>query len=279
MIHTGDCLELFDRLPDESVDLIFADPPFNVGYEYDTYDDRRSDDDYLRWCEAWLSQCWLKLRPSGSFWLAMGDEYVSDLDVLCSRWIRFIRRSWVVWYYTFGVNCKYGFSRSHTHLLYFVKDPKQFVFNLDDPDLRVPSARQLVYKDKRACGNGRLPDNTWILRPHDFQSDRYGFDPTHDTWYVPRVCGTHKERRGFHGCQMPEQVLGRIIRACSNPGDVVLDPFAGSGTTCAAAKKLGRQPIGFELSPFYASQAQERVDACQAGDPLEGLSDPIGDAA
>ena len=171
-------------------------------------------------------------------------------------------RSWVIWYYTFGVNCKAKFSRSHAHLFHFVKDPKEFTFNADSPALRVPSARQLVYGDKRANPNGRLPDDTWILRPQDLPES---FQPLEDTWYFPRVCGTFKERAGWHGCQMPEQLLGRIIEACSQPGELVLDPFGGSGTTLAVAKKLGRRYLGFELSKQYAEQAQERLQGHQAG--------------
>jgi site-specific DNA-methyltransferase (adenine-specific) len=101
-----------------------------------------------------------------------------------------------------------------------------------------------------------------------------GFAPECDTWYVPRVCGTFKERAGWHGCQMPEQLLGRIIRACSHPGEIVLDPFAGSGTTLVVAKKLGRRWIGFELSPNYAARAQARLDAAEEGQPLEGAEEP-----
>ncbi|MEQ9071869.1 MAG: site-specific DNA-methyltransferase, partial [Gimesia chilikensis] len=140
-----------------------------------------------------------------------------------------------------GVNCKNKFSRSHAHLFHMVKDPKQFTFNADDPAIRVPSARQLVYGDKRANPKGRLPDDTWILRPQDIPES---FQADEDTWYFPRINGTFKERQGWHGCQMPEQLLGRIIRACSNPEEVVLDPFTGSGTTLAVAKKLNRQYLG-----------------------------------
>ncbi|MDT0616795.1 site-specific DNA-methyltransferase, partial [Streptomyces lancefieldiae] len=124
--------------------------------------------------------------------------------------------------------------------------PKRFTFNADA--VRVPSARQLVYNDGRAVAAGRLPDDTWILRPQDVPD---AFQPDEDTWYFRRVCGTFKERAGWHGCQMPEQLLGRIIRVSSNEGDVVLDPFAGSGTTLVAAKKLGRRWLGFELSKGY----------------------------
>src|SRR5262249_4028910 len=156
---------------------------------------------------------------------------------------RLALRSWVIWYYTFGVNCKKKFSRSHAHLFYFAKDPKQFTFN--DQDIRVPSARQLIYFDNRADPKGRLHDDTLILRPQDGPD---GCAPESDTWSIPRVCGTFKERAGWHGCQMPEHLLGRIIRACSNPDEIVLDPFGGSGTTLAVAKKLGRKYLGFELS-------------------------------
>ncbi len=88
------------------------------------------------------------------------------------------------------------------------------------------------------------------------------------------MCGTFKERAGWHGCQMPEQLLGRIIKSCSNPGDLVLDPFTGSGTTLTVAKKLHRRYLGFELSPDYAERAQARLDAAQPGQALEGAEEP-----
>ena len=109
------------------------------------------------------------------------------------------------------------------------------------------------------------------MRPQDAPGS---FAADHDTWHFPRVCGTFKERAGFHGCQMPEQLLGRIVRACSSPGDLVLDPFAGSGTTLAVAKKLGRRYLGFELSADYASRVRLRLDAIAPGDPLEGGEEP-----
>jgi hypothetical protein len=133
----------------------------------------------------------------------------------------------------------------------------------------------LVYGDKRANPTGRLPDDTWILRPQDFQSDAYGFTPDQDTWFFSRVAGTFKERQGFHGCQMPEQLLGRIIRCSSNPGETVFDPFAGSGTTLAVAKKLGRAFLGSELSPEYVTSATERLKSVRLDDPLEGPVDNV----
>ena len=240
-IHQGDCIKLMKKIDDGSIDLVFADPPFNIGFEYDEYDDRQDDEKYLDWCSEWIAEAHRILKPNGTFWLAIGDEYAAELKIAAQRKVGFTTRSWVIWYYTFGVNCKKKFSRSHAHLFHFVKDAKDFTFNADDPEIRVPSARALVYGDKRANPKGRLPDDTWILRPQDFQSDAYGFTPEQDTWFFPRVAGTFKERQGFHGCQMPEQLLGRILRASTNEGDLVFDPFSGSGTTLAVAKKLGRE--------------------------------------
>ena len=269
-VHRGDCLDLLARMPDASVHLAFADPPFNIGYDYDSYDDRLAADVYLKWSKQWMGEVGRVLRSDGTFWLAIGDEYAAELKVTATRELGFTCRSWVVWYYTFGVHCKYKFARSHAHLFQFVKNPEAFTFNTDA--VRVPSARELVYGDKRASPTGRLPDDTWILRPQDLPE---GFAADGDTWYFPRVCGTFKERSGWHGCQMPEQLLGRIIRASSHEDDVVLDPFGGSGTTLAVAKKLGRRFIGLELSEQYAKRIEDRLAAISSGDPLDGAPEPL----
>lgn len=271
-LYSGDCLELLDRLPAGSVDLAFADPPFNIGFSYADYDDRKTRDEYVGWCRGWISKIIRALKPDGTFWLAIGDEFAAELKVLAQNELGLLTRSWVVWYYTFGVNCRAKFSRSHAHLFHFVKDPHRYTFRADDPAVRVPSARQLVYADRRANPRGRLPDDTWILRPQDLPE---GFLPSHDTWYFARVAGTFKERSGFHGCQMPEQLLGRIVRVSSHRGERVLDPFAGSGTTLAVARKLGRRWMGFEISSTYVQQARRRLDGVREGDPLEGPADPI----
>ena len=353
-LHNGDCVTGMKALPDGCVDLAFADPPYNIGYEYDAYNDRRSADEYLDWCGTWTDEVIRVLKPDGAFWLAIGDEYAAELKVMLTRQRAepLHLRSWVVWYYTFGVNCTAKFSRSHAHLLYLVKDPKRFTFNADDPAVRVPSARQLVYADKRANPAGRLPDDTWMMPPvegetsnpvplslgrgvrgegtdhgspasctassavhggtqatnghpehpitpfpspqgeggptsppltHDGwflrpQDVPGGFPASGDVWYFPRVAGTFKERSGWHGCQMPERLLARIVRCCSNPGEVVLDPFAGSGTTLAVAKKLGRRWLGYDMSAEYAARAQSRLDAIKTGDPLDGAEDPLTSA-
>lgn len=273
-IYNGDCIKQLAKIEPGTVDLVFADPPFNIGYEYDVYDDRQSSDDYLEWSHQWMTGVWNALKSDGTFWLAIGDEYAAELKITAQK-IGFHCRSWVIWYYTFGVNCANGFSRSHTHLFHFVKDKKHFTFNRPNPNVRVASARQLVYADLRANPNGRLPDNTWITRPQDAPD---AFRPSHDTWFYSRVAGTFKEREGFHGCQMPEQLLARIIRTTSHPLDLVLDPFSGSGTTLCVAKKLNRNWMGFELSKDYVKHIRARLAATSAGDPLDGPEDPIESA-
>jgi site-specific DNA-methyltransferase (adenine-specific) len=269
-IVEGDCVAKLAELPGGCIDLAFADPPFNIGYEYDVYDDRKKRGDYLAWSRAWIAAVHRVLKADGTFWLAIGDEYAAELK-LASQELGFHTRSWVIWYYTFGVNCTHKFSRSHAHLFYFAKDPKRFTFNADDLENRVPSARQLVYADRRANPEGRLPDDTWVLRPQDLADC---FTAAEDTWYFPRVAGTFKERAGFHGCQMPEQLLGRIIRLCSRPGEVVLDPFSGSATTLAVAKKLGRRFLGIELSEEYVKRGRERLEGISVGERLNGAPEP-----
>jgi DNA modification methylase len=268
-LYNMDCIAGMGRLPAGSVDLVFADPPFNIGYKYDAYQDRRAAEDYLAWTRQWGEAVLRVLKPTGTFWLAIGDDFAAELKLIFQRELGLICRSWVIWYYTFGVNCKFKFTRSHTHLFHFVRDGRNFTFNAKE--IKVPSARQLVYADVRAKEGGRLPDDTWVLRPQDLPE---GFGPEESVWHFPRVAGTFKERAGFHGCQMPEQLLGRIIKVSSNPGEVVMDPFGGSGTTLIVAKKLGRKFVGFELSENYAQKVQRRLEETQEGEALAGAENP-----
>jgi site-specific DNA-methyltransferase (adenine-specific) len=226
------------KWPEGAVNLAFADPPYNIGYVYDKYNDNRPDDEYVGWCEQWMDACKRALTPDGSFFIAIGDDFAADVRIL-GRKLGLHLRNWIIWHYTFGQNMRAKFSRAHTHIFYFTKDPKCFTFN--DKALRFPSARHTEYQDLRASPLGRLPDDVW---------DEF-----------PRVCGTFKERDGFHGCQLPEAMLMRIVLAASNPGDVVLDPFVGSGTTAAAAKRLGRRYVGIDISEKYAQRTRERLRA------------------
>jgi DNA modification methylase len=261
-IRQGDCLKLLPSVAKGSVDLGFADPPFNINYEYDKYQDKKKPEHYLEWCREWIGQMYQAIKPHGTFWVAIGDEFVSELDCIAKE-AGFYKRSHVLWYYTFGVNCSKNFARSHTHLLYYVKTKSKFTFNQDSTQLRVASSRQLVYNDSRANPKGKLPDNTWVLSPFDLAKM---FTPAEDTWLASRICGTFGERheRGTYGesrgCpQMPLEVMNRIVLACSKPGDLVLDPMSGTGSTGEAAIRNKRSFLGYDISSAYCKRIRERL--------------------
>lgn len=266
-IFNGDCLEGMQKLDRESADLVVADPPWGIAWPgYADYSDALKDREYLAWCEAWMQRCYEITKPTGSFWLAIGPEYVSELDVLAKR-LKFHKRHQIVQYSTFGVASTKNFARSHNFWLYYTKHRTKFVFNADDPEVRVPSARQLRYNDKRANPQGKLPDGVWVLHPDYLQAC---FTGTEDVWLESRVAGSFKERvfRGKYGklktCpQMPLAVMRRIIRTTSNRGDLVVDPFGGTFATGAAAISLGRRFFGCELSAGYCEQGQERLAAAE----------------
>lgn len=256
-LNLGDVVEGMKKLPNGSVSLAFSDPPFNIGYSYDEYEDKLPLEQYRQFTSDWANQAYRILRPNGSLWVCGSDHFISEMDVAI-REQGFTKRSWVIWYYTFGQNVKTNFTKSHTHMLYYVRNPKSYVFNADDPEVRHPSARQLVYKDKRANKKGRLPDDTWCLLKEQVELQS---GPMDDVWVNSRVCGTFGERLGGHSCQMPEAILERIVRLCSNAGDTVADLFIGTGTTSVVCEKLGRDSVGWETSENYLKAARERLAA------------------
>lgn len=235
-ILCGDCIELLGKVKEPFADLVFADPPFNIGYQYDKYHDKVEKNNYLAWTRDWMAACERILKPHGSFYVAIGDDYAAHVRIIGEE-LGLTVRNWIIWYYTFGQQTKLKFAKSHTHILYFVKDAKNFVFN--DYAIRVPSDRQLIYNDLRSNASGKIPDDTWSC--------------------YSRVCGTFKEREGWHPCQMPELLLARIVAVSSNPGDLVFDPFNGSGTTAAAALQLGRDYCGIDISEDYVQNTQKRL--------------------
>ena len=235
-IICGDCIELLGKAEKPFADLIFADPPFNIGYKYDKYHDKVERKNYINWTRDWMSACKNVLKPHGSFYIAIGDDYAANIKIIADE-LGLIMRNWIIWHYTFGQQTKDKFARAHTHLFYFVQDKKNFTFN--EYAIRIPSDRQLIYADARANSDGKMPDDVW---------DEFS-----------RVCGTFKERVGWHPCQMPEKLLGRIICASSKPGDCVLDPFSGSGTSCAAAFRFCRNYCGIDISKDYVKKAEARL--------------------
>jgi len=240
-IYKGDCVNKLDSLDAGCAQLVFADPPFNIGFTYDTYDDKMEYDQYVDWSRKWIAACKRVLARNGSFFIAIGDEFAAEIRMI-GRELGLHLRNWIIWHYSFGQSTKTKFARAHAHIFYFVANPNDFIFN--HLAIRVPSARHTEYSDKRANPEGKLPDDVW----NDF----------------PRVCGTFKERRGWHGCQMPEQLLARIIRTASNPGDLVIDPFSGSGTTVVTAAKLKRRFLAFDISDQYIAQGRSRLSEVDA---------------
>jgi len=240
-IVAGDCIKLMQSGRVPPADLIFADPPFNIGYKYDVYEDRKAYGKYRRWTREWMKECVNCLKPAGTFWIAIGDDYAAEVRLIGRR-LGLHLRNWVIWHYTFGQNTKSKFARSHTHLFYWTRDPREFTFN--DMAVRIPSARQTTYADKRANPAGKLPD---------------------DVWSFSRVCGTFNERVKWHPCQMPERLLERIVKVSSNPGDLVFDPFSGSGTTLIVAARLGRRYLGIDLSEDYVQHSKKRLADTLAG--------------
>jgi site-specific DNA-methyltransferase (adenine-specific) len=236
-IINGDCLDELKKLDAGRFRLIFADPPYNIGIDYGGGEkaDLLPGKEFVAWCEEWIEQCHRVLTPDGSLWLLIGDEY-ADYIAIALREAGFARRSWIKWYETFGVNCSNNFNRCSRHLFYCVKDEKRFVFNADA--VSRPSDRQAKYGDKRADPGGKIWDNVW---------------------QIPRLVGTAKERIPDFPTQLPLDLLRPIVGCASDPGDSVLDPFNGSGSTGAACIELGRKYLGIEKSETFARLATLRL--------------------
>lgn len=233
-ILNGDCIDVLQEIAPESIDLVVADPPYNIGFDYGygRQADRRKD--YDVWCERWIGWCCRALRPGGSFWVISGQEHGADIDIAMRRAGLTIRNR-ITWHETFGVYCHNKFGRTSRPIYYAVKG-NDFVFNRDA--VTVPSARQTKYADKRAAPGGKIMG---------------------DVWTINRVCGTFKERVDGVPTQLPEELVQRIVGVSSRPGDTVLDPFAGSGTIPAVAVSMGRMAVGIELNPTYAEIARARI--------------------
>jgi site-specific DNA-methyltransferase (adenine-specific) len=217
--------------------LVFADPPYNQGVDYGkgAKADRLHDEDYLAWCQKWIALCRDCLTPDGSFFLMIGDEYADHFGLLLRK-AGFHRRNWIKWYETFGVNCPNSFNRTSRHIFYCVRDPKRFTFNASA--VNRPSDRQTKHADKRAAAGGK----NW-----------------NDVWDIPRLVGTAKERIPEFPTQLPIELLRPIVGCASDPGDLIVDPFNGSGTTGAAAIELSRKYIGIDSSAKFIELADLRL--------------------
>lgn len=243
-VYVGDCRDLLAALPDRgSVDLVFADPPFNWDVPYDEWADGMPRAEYERFTYDWLDGCIDALAPHGALWVNIPDDTAAEIVVhLKRRGLTMI--NWCVWHFRFGQNRDSSFILSKVHALYFVRDPDARTWN-PDPILE-PSDRASIYADPRTMAKDR---NQGLRVPMDVWYGKY--------W--GRIQGNNKERRHRHHNQIPETYLERVVLACSNEGDLVLDPFLGSGTTCTVARAYGRRSIGLEFSRGNAESAWERI--------------------
>jgi site-specific DNA-methyltransferase (adenine-specific) len=239
-VHHGDVLDELRKIGAATARLVFADPPYNQGIDYGSGPDadRLSDGVYMTWVEDWLRECLEILTEDGSLWVMISDEYAAEYAVLL-RDLGLKVRSWIKWYETFGVNCQNNFNRCSRHLFYCVKDEHKFVFN-SDAVTRL-SARQERYNDKRAVAGGKLWDNVW---------------------QIARLTGTSTERIPDVPTQLPEELLTPVVLCASDPGDLVIDPFAGSGTTGAVCVKNKRKFIGIDNNEEYVRIANSRLKMC-----------------
>ena len=235
-----ECVSWMNKVKKPFADLVIADPPFNINWEYDVYLDKMSDDDFIAWNRSWVRAVMAKiLKPTGNLLVCMGDEYISDVDVVLRRSLGLERRNWLVWHYTFGQSGKLetrkGFTRSKTHILRYVKS-KDFYF--DPISVAVPSDRQKLYSDARADSRGKVPNDVFTFK---------------------RIAGTHHDRVPGMSTQMPVELLETWVKAMCPKGGVVFDPFAGSGASLVAAKKNKRKYVGCELSPDYTKRILARL--------------------
>jgi site-specific DNA-methyltransferase (adenine-specific) len=265
-VYNGDCRDVLATVPETSVDLIFADPPFNWNRAYDVWDDDMPREDYIKFTKQWLDGCVRVLAEHGSMWVNIPDDTAADIVVHLRDACKLHMINWCIWHYRFGQNATGKFINSKVHALYFarhraVREKGQRMPGTSADDIaagryRTWNAHEILeVSDRRAIyGDPRTEEKSDGMPP--------GMRVPMDVWYGQfwgRIQGNNKERRGRHDNQLPEVYLERVIRACSNPGDTVLDPFLGSGTTGVVAHTLHRNFIGIEYSADNAASAIERI--------------------
>jgi site-specific DNA-methyltransferase (adenine-specific) len=241
----GDYLDVAKTLTPGTFQLVFADPKYNQKVNYGSYcDDGMSREAYLDWSRSWIEATVPLLMPDGAMWVLISDEWADEIGCLLRK-AGLHRRSWIRWRETFGVNTSRNFTRCSRHLFYMVKDKSSFVFNDDAVNRR--SDRQDKYGDSRADPGGKIWDDVWGINPE-----------------IPRLVDNSPERVPGFPTQLPLGLLKPIVGCASDPGDLILDPFSGSGTTGHAALLLGRQYAGVEINPEYVKLSRDRLIRVEA---------------
>jgi site-specific DNA-methyltransferase (adenine-specific) len=243
-LYVGDCRDVLPSIPDRGkVSLVFADPPFNWDVPYDGWKDGMPREEYERFTFDWLDACVDVLAPNGSLWVNIPDDTAAEVVMhLKRRGLTMI--NWCVWHFRFGQHREGSFILSKVHALYFALDAERRTWNGDA--VLEQSDRASIYRDKRTQQKDR---NKGMRVPMDVWYGKY--------W--GRIQGNNAERRHGHHNQIPESYLERVILACSNEGDLVLDPFVGSGTTSTVARAHQRRSVGVEFSSVNATSAWDRI--------------------
>lgn len=230
-IIQGDAIKEMAKINSNSVDLIIADPPYNLNKDYGNGTDSKSFDEYIEFTKSWTREATRILKPTGSLYVFMGFRFISYLYQILEKYNSLYFINWICWHYTQGIGKKKGFSPRHDDILFFSKS-KKYKFNLDA--IRIPQ------KFYRSINNmrGANPGDVW-----EFSHIHY--------------C---QDNRQNHPTQKPEGVIERMVLASSDKGDLVLDPFSGSGTTLRVCQQLGRRCIGIELNEEYVKMTKERLN-------------------
>ncbi len=242
-IYQGDAIEVLrDKIANNSIDLIFADPPYNIGKRFDGFDDKwPSDEAYAEWCEKWLTLCIDKLSSQGSMYVMTSTQAMPYIDIILRKRINILSR--IIWSYdSSGVQAKKYYGSMYEPILFCVKDLDNYTFNADTIaiEAKTGAKRKLIdYRKKipTIYNTKKVPGNVWY-----FPRVRYKMDEYED-----------------HPSQKPETLLQRIVQASSNKEDIILDPFAGAFTTNAVARTLGRKSIGIERSQKHVEIGLRRV--------------------
>ena len=239
-IQQGDCLELFKHIPDNSIDMTFADPPFNLKKGYNSYHDSLEFQEYLHWCEQWISEMVRVTKPTGSIFLHNIPKWLTFYVGYLNQSAHF--KHWISWDAPTAPMGK-SLQPSHYGILFYTKEPKGAkIYELRHP-----------HKRDRKQG--------YLLKDYGGKKDGlHPFGPlVSDVWTdIHRI--KHNRKRDPHPCQLPLHLLDRLILMTTDENDIVLDPFMGTGTTAVSAKRLGRNYVGFELDKEYAEIAQQKAE-------------------
>lgn len=243
LIYWGDGLEaLRTKVSSDSVDLVFVDPPYNIGKMFSDFHDRwPSDEAYATWAYQWLDECVRVLKRAGTLYVMTSTQAMPYFDIFLRSKLTILSR--IVWHYdSSGVQAKKYYGSMYEPILHCVKDAESYTFNAEEIKVEAKTGAQRKLIDYRKS------------TPTQYNADKV----PGNVWYFPRVRYRMDEYEE-HPSQKPESLLERIIRASSNTGDVVLDPFAGTFTTAAVARKLKRRSISIESQEEYLKIGLRRV--------------------